>query len=228
MGSGSSPLTPGVIDAGDQGGATRQGNRPDRTSGLLSAGRFPGSSGRAMGVVAPGTGAGGGRGRESRPRECRDGTMTGTGDGAVGRGAGRWWNVFHVEHCRGGLAPDSRRGVPVRMRPAVPGSALCPSAPFPSPTAALPRPRRDRGGRVPCSRRLDRLRSHPEGPVEIIPKIFGVLDSHAEPDERRRQMFLSGEDCPPLHRRLHASQAGSVADQPHLPAHPIRQLSPAP
>jgi len=32
-----------------------------------------------MGVVAPGTGAGGGRGRESRPRECRDGTMTGTG-----------------------------------------------------------------------------------------------------------------------------------------------------
>lgn len=49
--------------------------------------------------------------------------------------------------------------------------------------------------------------------LQISPNLLSVFHAHAQPQQRLRQMLLSGNRGAAFHRGLHGAEAGGVADE---------------
>src|SRR5439155_18051228 len=75
-----------------------------------------------------------------------------------------------------------------------------------------------RGGK-PAACYMNRLRS--QRTIQITPQIVNVLDADAEPQQRRRQMFLSRNGGAPLDGGFHRAQTRGVLNQLEARAHRV-------
>jgi hypothetical protein len=65
-----------------------------------------------------------------------------------------------------------------------------------------------------------RFRHMAQRAIQIGPEVLDGLDAHAQPQQRRRQVLLPGNDGPPFDGRFDRAQAGGVLDEPQTGAMP--------